>query len=44
MTGVIKALEGTGENLVIWFSNNQIELNTDKYHLLLNSQEPITLK
>ena len=41
---VIKALEEIGENLVNWFSNNEINLNTYKYHLLLNSQEPNTLK
>ena len=41
---VIKALEEIGENLVNWFSNNEMKLNTDKCHLLLNSQEPNTLK
>ena len=41
---VIKALEETGEILVIWFSKNEMKLNTDKCHLLLNSQEPNTLK
>ena len=35
---VIKALEEIGENLLNWFSNNDMKLNTDKYHLLLNSQ------
>ena len=38
--GVIKALEEIGENLLNWLSNNEMKLNTDKYHLLLNSQEP----
>ena len=33
-----------GKSLVNWFSNNKIMLNTDKCHLLLNSQEPNTLK
>ena len=33
-----------GKSLVSWFSNNKIMLNTDKCHLLLNSQEPNTLK
>ena len=37
---VIKALEEIGESLVNWFSNNEMKLNTDKCHLLLNSQEP----
>ena len=41
---VIKALEEIGENLVNWFSNNEMKLNTDKCHLLLNSQEPNTLQ
>ena len=41
---VIKALEEIGESLVNWFSNFEMKLNTDKYHLLLNSQEPNTLK
>ena len=41
---VIKALEEIGENQVNWFSNNEMKLNTDKCHLLLNSQEPNTLK
>ena len=27
-----------------WFSNNKMNLNTYKCHLLLNSQEPNTLK
>ena len=41
---VIKALEEIGEILANWFSNNEMKLNTDKCHLLLNSQEPNTLK
>ena len=41
---VIKALEEIGENVVNWFSNNEMKLNTDKCHLLLNSQEPNTLQ
>ena len=41
---VIKALEEIGENLLNWFSNNEMKLNTDKCHLLLNSQEPNALK
>ena len=40
----IKALEEIGESLVNWFSNFEMKLNTDKCHLLLNSQEPNTLK
>ena len=41
---VIKALQEIGENLVNWFLNNEMKLNTDKCYLLLNSQEPNTLK
>ena len=41
---VIKALEEIGESLVNWFSNYEMKLNSDKCHLLLNSQEPNTLK
>ena len=41
---VIKALEEIGENLLNWFLNNEIKLNSDKCHLLLNSQEANTLK
>ena len=44
ITDVIKALEEVGKSLVNWFSNNEMKLNTDKCHLLLNSQEPNTLK
>ena len=35
---VIKALEEIGENLVNWFPNNEMNLNTYICHLLLNSQ------
>ena len=41
---VIKALEDIGENLIKWFSDNQVALNTDKSHVLLNSQGPKTIK
>ena len=44
IANVIKALEEIGESLVNWFSNNGMKLNTDKCHLLLNGQEPNTLK
>ena len=40
----IKALEEIGESLVNWFSNNEMKLNTNKCRLLLNAQEPNTLK
>ena len=41
---VIKTLEEIGEKLVNWFSNNEMNLNTYKCQLLLNSQESNTLK
>ena len=45
---VIKALEEIGEDLLNWilkwFLNNEMKLNTDKCCLLLNIQEPNTLK
>ena len=41
---VIKTLEEIGEKLVNWFSNNEMNLNTYKCQLLLNSQEPNALK
>ena len=41
---VIKALEEIAENPVNWFSNNEMKLNTDECHLLLNSQELNMLK
>ena len=44
ITDVIKALEEIEENLVNWFLNNEMKLNTNKCHLLINSQEPNTLK
>ena len=31
---VMKALEEIGENLLNWFSDNEMKLNTDKCHLL----------
>ena len=43
-TDIIKALEEIGGNLVNWFSNNEIKVNTDKCNLILNRQEPNTLK
>ena len=43
-TNVIKALEDIGENLIKWFSGNQMKLNADKGHILLNSQGPNTIK
>ena len=44
ITQVVRTLEEIGEDLLNWFLNNEMKLNTDKYCLLLNSQEPNTLK
>ena len=41
---VIKALVEIGENLLNWFSNNEMNLNTDKCHPLLNIQELNTIE
>ena len=41
---VISALEEIGEKLLIWFSDNKLMLNTDKCHLLLNTQDQNFLK
>ena len=38
------ALEDIGENLIKWFSDNQMKLSTDKCYVLLNSQGPNTIK
>ena len=41
---VISALEEIGEKLLIWFSDNQMKLNTDKCHLPSNTQDQNFLK
>ena len=41
---VIRSLEKAGVNLITWFFNNQMKLNPDKCHLLLNTKEKNTLK
>ena len=41
---VISTLEETGEKRFIWFSDNQMKLNTDKWDLLLNTQDQNFLK
>ena len=41
---VIRSSEEVGENLITWFSNNQMKLNPDKFHLPLNTKKPTTLK
>ena len=44
ISDVISALEEIGEKLLIWFSYNQMKLNNDKFHLLLNMQDQNFLK
>ena len=39
-TNIIKALEDIGENLIKWFSDTQMKLNTDNCYVLLNSEGP----
>ena len=41
---VIRSLEEVGENLNTWFAVNQMKLNSDKCHLLLNTKEQSTFK
>ena len=41
---VVKALEDIDGNLIKWFSDNQMKLNTDKCRVLFNSQGPNTIK
>lgn len=41
VSGDIYALR---KNFLIWFSDNQIKLNADKYPLLINPQEQDVLK
>ena len=43
-TNVVKALQEISENLIKWFSDKQMKLNTDKWHVLLNGQRPKTTK
>ena len=43
-TNVIEALENIGENVIKRFSDNQMKLNTEKCHVLLNSQGSNTIK
>ena len=40
----IKGLEAIGKELLNWFLNNEMKLNTNKCPLLLNSQGRNTLK
>ena len=39
-TNATQVLEEIGENLIKWFSNNQMKLSADKCHALSHSQGP----
>ena len=39
-TNATQVLEEIGENLIKWFSNNQMKLNADKCHALSHNQGP----
>ena len=41
---VIQSLQEVSESLITWFSENQMNLNPDKCHQLLNTKEQTTLK
>ena len=38
---IIKVLENTSVDLLIWFKNNGMKANADKCHLLVNSKEKV---
>ena len=38
-TNAISALKEIGEKILIWFSHNQMKLNTDKCYILLDTQD-----
>ena len=42
IANVMESLEQVCENLVTWFSDNQMKLNPDKCHQLLNTKEQTT--
>ena len=41
---VTRSLEEVGENLITWFSDNQIKLNPGKCYQLLNTKEQTALQ
>ena len=41
---VILSLKVSAEKLFQWFSNNQMNGNTDKYHLTVSTDEPIEIR
>ena len=41
---IIRSQEKVGENLITWFSDNQIKLYPDECHQFLNTQKQTTLK
>ena len=44
ISDVIAALKEIGRKLLIWFSDNQMKLNADKCHLLMNTKDQNFLK
>ena len=44
ITTVISALKEIGEKILIWFTHNQMKLNTDKCYILLSTQDQNFLK
>ena len=40
---VLQCLEDATDKLFVWFSNNQMKVNTDKCHLLTSSMTPTTI-
>ena len=41
---VILSLQVSAEKLFQWFSNDQMNRNTDKYHLIVSTDEPIEIR
>lgn len=41
---IVQYLEEVGENLITWFSDNQMKLNPDKCNQVLDIKEQSTLK
>ena len=41
---VISSLQESAEILFQWFSHNQMKGNTDKYHLIVSTNEPIEIR
>ena len=41
---VISSLQESAEKLFQWFSHTQMKENTDKYHLIVSTDEPIEIR